>query len=62
MKRCTCCAAPLAIAQSHNPRTVHYEGIIYGLMFECPACMSTQFHTLWREPEEAELEEEERAA
>jgi hypothetical protein len=55
--RCTCCRALLSIAESGPVKPVCYVGMLYGLMFNCPACMSTQFHVLWRLPDEM-LDEE----
>lgn len=51
MATCTCCRAPLAIAQSRNPRPMTYD-FIYAVIFECPNCMSTQCHVLWELPDE----------
>jgi hypothetical protein len=54
MKRCTCCKCSLTIGPTSNPRPVVYA-VLYGIIFECPECASSQFHTLWREPDEDEL-------
>lgn len=61
MNQCTCCRAPLAIAQSLNVRPMRYP-FFYGLIFECPSCMSTQCHVMWELPDDMLDEAAEEAA
>lgn len=45
-KLCTCCRTPITVPTSRNVRAWVYP-FIYGLIAECPNCMSTQAWVIW---------------
>lgn len=59
---CTCCRAPLLIAECLRHRAMTYD-FIHSIIAECPHCMSTQCWVLWELSDEqlAELAREEAA-
>lgn len=62
MKLCSCCHAPAPISACLNVRPWILP-FLYGLMGECPNCMSTLAAVMWELSDEqlAELEREEAA-
>lgn len=50
-KLCTCCRTPITVPTAKNVRAWVYP-FIYGLIAECPNCMSTACWVMWRLPDE----------